>query len=86
MAAEPDESEEFVEGTLLAEEPEPCEELPPRPKMVVYPVVLCPIDQGGCGSQNTKVSSTQRPMRRHKCKDCGFAFKSMEKADSTPGR
>ena len=31
-----------------------------------------------CGSENTKVISTRRPIRHHKCRDCGAAFKSSE--------
>ena len=52
-------------------EPEP---EPEKPKGVIYHVVRCP----ECGSKNTGVASTRRPERRHKCKDCGHAFKSIE--------
>ena len=70
---------------------EPTSEQPPNgqhviaesgPKLIVYPVILCPVDQGGCGSSSTKVTSTRRPMRHHKCRDCGFTFKSMEEVEN----
>lgn len=44
------------------------------PNTVSYHVVRCP----SCGSKNTKVSSTRRPIRHHKCKDCEHNFKSEE--------
>jgi Zn finger protein HypA/HybF involved in hydrogenase expression len=60
-------------------EPEPEPEPPPvvqsaDPGIVAYHVVRCP----SCGSKNTKVSSTRRPLRHHKCKDCNHNFKSEE--------
>jgi len=41
---------------------------------VRYKVIRCP----KCGSDSTKVASTKRPIRSHKCLDCGFPFKSVE--------
>ena len=41
---------------------------------VIYRPVRCP----KCGSVKTKVTSTRRPVRHHKCKDCGECFKSVE--------
>jgi transposase-like protein len=49
-----------------------------RPKLIVYPLMRCPEDRGGCGSTDTKVTSTRRPVRHHKCKACGYTFKSVE--------
>lgn len=45
---------------------------------VFYPVaqICCP----SCGSENTKVTHTQRPNRRHKCVECDHSFKSIEKS------
>jgi len=41
---------------------------------VRYQIVRCP----KCGSDRTRITSTTRPIRRHKCKDCGHPFKSVE--------
>ena len=46
------------------------------PAPIIYPVMRCPVGRGGCGSTNTKVTSTRRLFRYHKCKDCDFNFKS----------
>lgn len=70
-APEPDKSKPSVEPKHHVVDPD-------RPAMVIYPLIRCPVDQGGCGSTNTKVTSTRRPKRHHKCKDCGNTFKSME--------
>jgi len=43
-------------------------------QLVVYRSVCCP----HCGSAQTKVTSTRRPIRHHKCLECGWSFKSME--------
>ena len=57
----------------LITEPEP---EPEQPKEVAYPVleIRCP----ACGSADTKVKSTRRPLRFHKCGACGHCFKSRE--------
>lgn len=58
-----------------------------QPGLIVYPLIRCPVDQGGCGSGNTKVASTRRPRRWHKCKDCGQTFESVEEGsegETTP--
>jgi len=54
-----------------AAEPEPAED---ADQVVVYPAICCP----QCGSKRTKVSSTRRPIRFHKCLECGWTFKSAE--------
>jgi len=63
-----------------AEDVEPPLEEPPAADVspggaVFYHVVRCP----ECGSAETKVTSTKRPIRRHKCRECGAPFKSVEK-------
>lgn len=40
-----------------------------------YHVLRCP----SCGSKKTKITSTRKPIRHHKCKDCGHNFKSTER-------
>ena len=32
----------------------------------------------GCGSKNVKVTHTRGRMRRHRCDDCDFRFRSVE--------
>ena len=76
--------------TFVAADPtEPTPQPPPSnhhtmpevpPGMVIYPLIeiKCPVDQGGCGSTDTKVSRTKRPVRYHKCGACGKSFKSVE--------
>lgn len=44
---------------------------------VVFHVVQCP----ACRSPNTRITSTRRPVRYHRCGDCGQTFKSVEKTD-----
>lgn len=44
------------------------------PVPVRYQILCCP----KCGGENTRVTSTQRPIRHHKCKDCGQTFKTVE--------
>lgn len=41
---------------------------------VVYVRVQCP----DCGGDDCPVTSTQRPVRHHRCRDCGCRFKSIE--------
>lgn len=45
-----------------------------RPKPVRYQILCCP----ECGSEKTRVTKTERPVRHHKCKDCGATFKTTE--------
>lgn len=42
---------------------------------VIFHVIKCP----RCGSDATKVTSTQRPVRYHKCLSCEKPFKSVER-------
>jgi len=44
---------------------------------VVYHVLRCPL----CGSDQVRITHTARPVRRHKCRACGHAFKSVERAE-----
>ena len=37
-----------------------------------------------CGGQNVRITSTRRPIRWHRCEDCGGTFKSFEKGPLTP--
>lgn len=41
---------------------------------VVYVRVQCP----ECHGDDCPVTSTQRPVRHHRCRDCGTRFKSVE--------
>jgi len=41
---------------------------------VLFHAVHCP----ECGSTDTRVTSTRRPIRHHKCRACGETFKSVE--------
>lgn len=43
---------------------------------VQYHLVRCP----GCGGEKCRVYRTLRPVRYHKCGDCGLSFKSVEKS------
>lgn len=45
---------------------------------VIYVPVRCP----ECRSTEVRVTSTRRPIRQHKCKQCGATFKSVEQGDS----
>jgi Zn ribbon nucleic-acid-binding protein len=50
---------------------------PPRPAappFVLYPMIHCP----ECNSVQTRVTSTRKPVRHHKCDNCGHCFKSHE--------
>lgn len=49
----------------------------PTPPSVQYQVLLCP----ACGSEKVRVTSTQRPVRHHKCKECDHTFKTVEKKE-----
>lgn len=42
--------------------------------VVYYHKVRCP----KCGSENVTVETTRKPIRYHKCQDCGHTFKSVE--------
>ena len=46
----------------------------PAAKPVAYKPIACPV----CGSKDVKVTSTQRPIRHHKCRACAVNFKSHE--------
>jgi len=53
----------------------PVEEVEPKkPDGVVYHVLRCP----ACNSADVKTTSTQRPVRYHKCGGCSATFKSIE--------
>jgi len=43
-------------------------------KVVIWHVIRCP----ECGGKNAPCYATKRPLRYHKCKDCGAMFKSVE--------
>ena len=47
-----------------------------NPDTVIYFKVKCP--NPNCRSTNCPVYETKLPIRRHKCKDCGCLFKSIE--------
>lgn len=59
---------------MVPKEDRPEPETPAPPGGVIYKVVKCP----ECGSKDTKVTSTRRPIRHHKCKSCEHCFKSVE--------
>ena len=44
-------------------------------------VIRCPL----CLSEETRVASTRRPVRHHKCLKCGHCLKSVEGNDVNPG-
>lgn len=46
----------------------------PKPKPVRYQILCCP----ACGSEKVRVTKTERPVRHHKCRDCGECFKTVE--------
>lgn len=46
----------------------------PAVEAVVYVRVQCP----ECSGDDCPVTSTQRPVRHHRCRDCGCRFKSIE--------
>jgi len=43
-------------------------------RTIIWHVIKCP----ACKSANVPVYHTQRPIRYHKCADCGETFKSVE--------
>lgn len=47
---------------------------PAEAKPVRYQILCCP----KCGSEKVRVTSTQRPIRHHKCKECDAVFKTIE--------
>ena len=47
---------------------------PAKPDGVTYHILRCP----ECNSDQVRVTRTVRPIRYHKCKDCGCNFKSVE--------
>lgn len=63
----------------IVEHQEPLiDRLPEVPVAVPYVTVCCP----QCGSDQTRVTSTRRPIRRHKCKACEHRFKSVERKNA----
>lgn len=52
---------------------------PDSAKCVAFFVLACP----NCGSRNVSTSKVIPPLRRHKCRDCRHAFKSVEKVFSS---
>lgn len=53
---------------------EPVEAQPPADGVAFVPT-RCP----ECGSAETRVTKTRRPVRYHRCNDCGASFKSTER-------
>lgn len=45
-----------------------------EPQAVTFHLIRCP----GCMSTNTRIYKTDRPIRYHKCSQCGLSFKSVE--------
>ena len=64
---------EIVESPAI-EHQEPVLDTPPDGHAVQYTKTHCP----ACGSTDTLVTSTRRPVRQHKCQ-CGHTFQSIEK-------
>lgn len=67
---------------VAADEPEAAAPEPEIPRYDPAPAVRdvrrsppCP----ECRSARTRVTSTRRPVRHHKCRDCNHCFKSIEK-------
>lgn len=44
------------------------------PDVVEYPKLKCP----RCSSKNVVITRTDKPNRYHKCRQCGFNFRSVE--------
>ena len=65
-------NQEHVEAPLKAREDTPMG----NGKTVRYFVLHCP----ECGGAKTKITSTRRPIRYHRCPDCGHTFKSVEQS------
>ena len=42
---------------------------------IIYQIIKCP----RCGSEDTYIAHTCRPVRYHKCRACDATFKSVEK-------
>lgn len=55
-------------------EPEPGEEVEPVAGLVIYTPIRCP----DCNSKEVRTTSTRRPVRYHKCGNCGRSFQSVE--------
>lgn len=79
MAAWLERKKNWLKGDRSREEEPP----PAEPKIdgekvedtVEYVVIRCP----KCTSENTKIYKHNRPIRYHKCQDCGHNFKSIER-------
>ena len=69
----------FTAAAPVPDARDPPEDLLPaeRPAGVAEAVIYRPIRCPDCGSAETKITSTQRPIRYHKCR-CGRTFKSVE--------
>ena len=52
----------------------------PAPKVTHEgPVLWQPVKCPECGGSNCPVHTTRKPIRYHKCTDCGCLFKSIER-------
>ncbi len=51
----------------------------PTPVEAELPVFYVPIECPECGNTDCPVTSTQVPIRHHKCRACSHCFKSQEK-------
>lgn len=65
----------WVRRIARAGEAQAASEVEEPPGVTYYHLVKCP----ECGSDKTKITSTRRPIRHHKCKSCGGCFKSTER-------
>ena len=43
------------------------------------PIIWQPVKCPECGSEKVPVHTTRKPIRYHKCDDCGCRFKSVER-------
>ncbi len=50
---------------------------PDRSATILYHLIRCP----ACGGRKCPVTTSQAPVRYHKCRDCGATFKSIEATD-----
>lgn len=67
---------QWIPDAALAQSIDQANEIgPPDRDAVIYHVIRCP----ACRGKNTHVASTRRPIRQHKCDDCGHPFKSIER-------
>ena len=57
------------------------EEIPAQKEPEEYGVIFYPLRCPRCKSKEIKTHTSSPPVRYHKCKECGFNFKSMEKED-----